>query len=301
MAIAIAIAAVAPPLLQAFGQGYHVSILIFTGIFTIVAVGLCLLMGYAGQISLGHAGFFGIGAYVSGILTTRAAIHPALALVAAVALAAAVAGLVGIPTLRLRGHYLAMATLGFGEIVYVILNAAGSLTGGPSGLGEIPSIVPRFDVLGMKGRDVAFYAVAWATVFAAIAISARIVDSRVGRALRAVHTSERAAMAMGIDAARLKLQVFVLSAMFAAIAGSYYAHYVTFISPTTFGVGRSIRFLTIVAVGGMANLWGVVGASTLLGVLTLAGFFGKEDMIVYGALLVAAMVWSAWRGSRGRA
>jgi len=298
MAVAIGIAAIAPPILHALGKGYHVSILVFTGIHTIVAIGLCLLMGYAGQISLGHAGFFAVGAYVSGILTTRAGIPPPIALVAAVALAAAVAAIVGIPTLRLRGHYLAMATLGFGEIVYVILNAAGSLTGGPSGFGAIPPIIPRFEALGLKGSDVTFYAIAWATVFAAIGLSSRIVGSRVGRALRAVHTSERAAMAMGVDVARLKLQVFVLSAILAALAGSYYAHYVTFISPTTFSVGCSIRFVTIVAVGGMANLWGVVGASTLLGVLTLAGFFGEMDMIVYGALLVAAMAWSAWRGSR---
>jgi branched-chain amino acid transport system permease protein len=276
---------------------YYLSLLIFIGIHTLLAVGLNLLMGYAGQISLGHAAFYGIGAYTSGILTTTYHLSPWPAMAAAVLLATVVALLVGVPTLKLTGYYLAMATLGFGIIVNICLRELTWLTGGPSGLVGIPPL--SFGGVRFDEPRYAYYLV-WGVTLGAIALSLNIVDSRVGRALRAIHGSETAARASGVDTARLKIRVFVVSAIYASLAGSLYAHFVTFISPSSFGFMFSIKLVTMVVVGGMASIWGAIfGAATLTVLPELLAVFHDYDILIFGLILMVVMIFLPQGLTRG--
>jgi branched-chain amino acid transport system permease protein len=246
-----------PYLLQ---STYFRTIGIFIGIRAIVVIGLCLLMGYAGQASLGQAAFFALGAYTSGILTVRYGFSPWIALPAGIMLVSVVATAVGWPALKLRGHFLALATLSFGLIVYFLLKQWGFLTGGPSGLTGIPAL----NVAGVRLRSAEYYYLVWAIVALVAWLSHNIVHSRTGRSLRAIHDSEIAAECLGVDTFRLKLQLFVLSAAFAALAGSLYAHFVRFFSPAAFGFKVSIEFAIMAALGGMASIYGgVLGVATV--------------------------------------
>ena len=283
------------------GSNYYLTVLIVIGIHTILAVGLNLLMGYAGQVSLGHAAFYGLGAYTSAILTTRHGLSPWVALLVGILLSSVIAWLLGRQALRLHGHYLAMATLGFGMIVSIVLLQWEPMTGGTSG---IPGN-PRLQIAGHAiDRAIRMYYLVWALVTAVIALSANIVDSRVGRAFRAVHGSEVAAATLGVDAARYKLQVFVLSAALASVAGSLYAHYVTFISPEPFGFKFSVELVVMVVVGGMASIWGAIfgaGAITMLSeVLRSVGTakigslevpLADFDVVAFGLILMVVMVY----------
>ncbi len=186
------------------------------GLHVMVVLGLNLLMGYAGQISLGHAAFYGLGAYTSGILTTTYQVSPLLALLAGLLVSGLVAYMVGIPALKLKGYYLAMATLGFGIIVVIILRELDWLTGGPSGLIGIPDF--RLGPWTFASPGAKFILI-WTLTGALLLLSLNIVDSRLGRALRAIHDSEIAALAMGVNAQRLKLVIFVISALYASLAG----------------------------------------------------------------------------------
>ena len=270
------------------GNEYFISILIFLGINGIITMGLSLLMGYTGQISLGHAGFFGLGAYSSGILTTQYSIHPLAAFLAGIFLSAIIAFLVGKPTLRLKGHYMAVATLGFGEILFIVFNELSPLTGGPSGLSGIPTLT----FMGYSLEGARYLYLVWGFVILLLLFSLNVINSRVGRALRAVHGSEIAANAMGVDASRYKVQVFVLSAVYASIAGSLYAHFVTFISPSSFSLMFSILLLMMVVVGGAETIWGaLLGAM----VLTLLPEYlrGLEDfeVLAYGGILMVVLLF----------
>lgn len=277
---------------------YLRSVGVFIAIHTIATVGLCLLAGYAGQISLGQAAFYGMGAYASAILTTRTDMSPWVAMVLGMVLTGAVAYGIGIPIFRLRGHYLAMATLALGIIIYLAFVELRDLTGGPSGLPGVPRLTVGPWTLT---RDVHYYYVAWAMVFGVLLVSRNIVRSRVGRALRAIHGSEVAAETLGVDTAAYKLQVFVLSAVYASLAGSLYAHYLSLVSPTPFGFIASVELLVMAAVGGMASIWGApFGAATVTllaeGIRALMPRFlahasGEHEVIAYGALLVAIMVF----------
>lgn len=270
------------------GNEYYISILIFLGINGIITMGLSLLMGYAGQISLGHAGFFGLGAYSSGILTTQYSIHPLAAFLAGIFLSAIIAFLVGKPTLRLKGHYMAVATLGFGEILFIVFNELSPLTGGPSGLSGIPTLT----FMGYSLEGARYLYLVWGFVILLLLFSLNVINSRVGRALRAVHGSEIAANAMGVDASRYKVQVFVLSAVYASIAGSLYAHFVTFISPSSFSLMFSILLLMMVVVGGAETIWGALLGAT---VLTLLPEYlrGLEDfeVLAYGGILMVVLLF----------
>lgn len=285
---------------------YHISVMTLVGIYTIIVVGLNLLMGYAGQISLGHAGFFGIGAYCSGLLNVKLGLSPWATSVMAVILTAGIAYLIGIPTLRLRGHYLAMATLGFGEVIFVILSKLDWLTQDPDGL---PGIEP-FSIWRLQFNSnfaTGQYCLAWIVALAVLILSLNITNSRVGRAFRAIHGSEMAASGMGVDIPKYKVQVFVLSAVYAAIAGCLYAHFRAFIAASTFHLQTSIKLVTMVVLGGMGNIWGAVLGTVLLTWLPewLIGV-DEYDIMVYGMLLMGAMIfmpdglvgrlpsWSRW-------
>jgi branched-chain amino acid transport system permease protein len=391
------------------GSNYYLSVLTSVGIYTILAVGLNLLMGYAGQVSLGHAAYFGIGAYVSARLTVDpklegfppevigsiaavigvmvvaalaigflkaekgklglivggeiaaavvtlyyAQVHwlqyaiyasvcllvwliwrvsvpklvacyalgwvaglyteillkgvsasggfsPWYAMVIGIGFTCLVAYLIGAQALRLRGHYLAMATLGFGVIVSIGLREWAAFTQGTSGITEIPA-------LKIAGRsldnDVSKFYIVWAIAALCIVISSNVIHSRVGRAFRAVHGSETAAAALGVDTARYKLQVFVLSAGMASIAGSLYAHFLTMVAPEPFGFKTSVELVVMVVVGGMASVWGAIfgaGSMTALteflrgrGQSQIAGLgisLSDLDVVLFGLILVVIMIF----------
>jgi len=268
------------------GSEYFISLLVFLGINGITAMGLSLLMGYAGQISLGHAAFYGIGAYASGILTTKYSLHPLGAFFIGIFLSAFIAFLVGKPTLRLKGHYMAVATLGFGEILFIVFNELSPLTGGPSGLSGIPSLT----IFGHPVEGAKYLYLVWGLVILLLLFSLNLINSRVGRALRAVHGSELAANAMGVDASRYKVQVFVLSAIYASMAGSLYAHFVTFISPSSFGLMFSILLLMMVVVGGTSTIWGsLLGAAVLTLLPEYLRAFEDFDVLAYGIILLVVL------------
>jgi len=278
-------------------NSYHLQLLTFIGINTLLALGLNMLMGYAGQISLGHAAFYGIGAYTTAILTVHLNWSPWLALPAAVLLTALVAFLVALPMLKLSGYYLGMGTLGFGMITYILIRQWTTITGGDSGLVGIP-----FLALGpySLASGKAYFFLVWGVVLVSFLICERLVDSRVGRALRAIHDGEQVAAAMGIDTSRLKTGVFVLSAIFAALAGFLYAHLVSFISPNSFDFLVSIRLVTMVVVGGMASIWGsLLGASLLTILPEWLHVFSEFEMIVYGLILMSIMIFLPQGLTRG--
>jgi len=268
---------------------YYFTLLNFIGIHTLLVVGLNLLLGYAGQISLGHAAFFGLGAYTSGILTATCGVNPWLALLAGLVISGLAAFLIGIPALKLRGYYLAMATLGFGIIVYIVLNEAQPLTGGPSGLSGIPSLSLAGFPLNTARR---LYLLVWPVVGGILALSANLVDSRSGRALRALHDSEAAAESLGVDTSRMKLKIFIWSALYASLAGSLYAHSLNFIAPASFGFMFSIKLVTMVVLGGMASIWGsLLGAGVLTALPEVLTVFHDFEVIIFGAILMVVMIF----------
>jgi branched-chain amino acid transport system permease protein len=304
------------------GSSFHLTQLTMTAYYSLLIVGLCLLIGYAGQISLGHAGFFAIGGYLSAFLTTHdlgphagsgavvllkamgilvkrqglyggeiLSVHPWAACAVAVLSATAVAFLLGGPVLKLKGHYLAMATLGFGLIVYRIVLGTESL-GAADGISDVPGfpLAAGWEIAGKASSKVSNYYLAWGLVAAGVALLLNLIDSRVGRALTALHGAEDASEAVGIPTARYKLGVFVLSAVYASLAGVLLTHYNGGIAPSEASVMKSIRYVAIVAIGGMANLWGALSMSLLLNYLSLRGYFGTLDDAVFGVILIAIML-----------
>jgi branched-chain amino acid transport system permease protein len=286
--------------------------------YAIVVMGLCLLMGYAGQVSLGHGAFFAIGGYTSAVLTTHdfspfkdaawagwlkqshllvakqdlygnavMTFSPWAAFVAALLATFFIACLIGYPALRLRGHYLAMATLGFGLIVSKMLLGS-SITGAADGINGVPEwkLVGGLAVTGKSAARVQNYYIACGLALLVLLLLRNLVHSRVGRALQAIHDRETAANAMGIDTAAYKLKVFVLSALLAAMAGAFFTHYTGGIGPSEAGALKSIRYVALAAAGGMANLWGVTIMSVALNYFSLRGWFGSYDNAVFGALLI---------------
>lgn len=285
--LAFAVFVLAAP--HALNGGYLLNVLVFVGINTMLAVALNLLLGYAGQISLGHAGFFGLGAYLSGILTTTAGWNPWLVMPLAAALVGVMAFLIGFPILKLKGHYLAMATLGLGIIIYIVFNETVDYTGGPSGLSGIPNLSVgsiTFD------SDIKNYYLIWFFTLAVCLFTINLANSRVGRALRAIHDSEVAARVMGVNARLLKVQIFALSAMISAMAGSLYAHTMTFVSPASFGFNFSVELLTMVVIGGLGSIYGSFLGAALLTLLPefLRGA-QDYDIIIYGGLLMVMVMF----------
>ncbi len=273
----------------AFKGGYLMNVLIFVGINTMLSIALNLLLGYAGQISLGHAGFFGLGAYFSGVLTATYGWNAWVAMPLAAAVVGIMAYLIGFPILKLKGHYLAMATLGLGIIIYIVFNETVDLTGGPSGLSGIPNLAIggiTFD------SDVKNYYLVWSFALATTLFSLNLANSRIGRALRAVHDSEVAARVVGVNARLLKVQIFAVSALLSSLAGSLYAHTMTFISPASFGFNFSIELLTMVVIGGLGSIYGsFLGAALLTLLPEFLRAAHDYDIIIYGALLMVMVMF----------
>lgn len=305
------------------GKGYMLTQLTMSAYYVLVAVGLCMVMGYAGQISLGQAGFFAIGGYTTAFLTTidfsdkagtglykildtlsllitkdtlygDTVIHlsPWISLIAAVLIAGTTAYALGIPVLKLKGHYLAMATMGFGIIIYRLVLGTKNF-GEADGISNVPSftISPGLELSGDFTTRISNYYIAWMLVIIAIILMVNLINSRVGRALRSLHGSEAASDAMGVDTARYKVLIFVIGAVFAAVAGFFMTHYNGGIGPSEAGVGKSVRYVAIVAVGGMANIWGSLVMGLVLNFLSLRGVFGHFDDAVFGIILVVMMMF----------
>lgn len=302
--------------LRALGAEYCLTQLTMAVYYAIVVVGLGLLMGYAGQVSLGHGAFFALGGYTSAVLTTHdfspwqtqlgwlktirvmvaktdlygnplLTVEPWAAFLAAMAVALVAGVLIGYPALRLRGHYLAMATLGFGLIVAKLL-VGSTLTGSADGINGVPEwrVVPGLVVSGKSAMRVQNYYLACGLLLAVLVLLRNTVESRVGRALKAIHDGEKAANAMGINTAAYKLRVFLLSAAMAAMAGVFSTHYTAGIGPSEAGALKSVRYVALAAAGGMSNLWSVAAVSIALNYGSLRGWFGSYDNAVFGALLI---------------
>lgn len=290
-------------LMPVFAQnGFHYDLLIRICLTATVVVGLNLLVGYAGQVSLGHAAFYAGGAYASAILTGHYQMTPVPAMLLAALGVGVIAWLVGRPILHLKGHYLSMATLGLGVIAAIVLNNEAQLTGGPDGTGLPPlsllghelSVFGEYTLPGgitLTGVQ-AWYLLAAATLLLAVLLALNIINSPLGRALRALHGSEIAAQVAGVDTARFKLRVFVISAVYASIAGSLYGHYSGFITPGLASFDHSIELITMVVLGGMASTFGVIiGAVILLLIPQFLTGLQELEMVLFGAILIAVMVF----------
>jgi branched-chain amino acid transport system permease protein len=274
---------------------YLLHILVIAGIYIILTLSLNLILGYTGLASLGHAAFSCVGAYVSALLALRFGISPWLGLPIGAIAASAIGFIIAVPTLRLKGDYLALATFGFAVIVYSIANNWVAVTRGPLGLPGIPG----FSIFGYRLSAIWSYLIlvaffVWLTTF----VIRRIANSPFGRILRGIREDEIATSALGKNVNRHKILVFVIGAFFAGIAGSLYAHYITFIDPSSFTILESITILLMVVFGGMGSINGsFIGAAVLVILPELLRFLGMPSSIaapmrqmIYGLLLVILML-----------
>src|SRR5688572_16630519 len=284
LAITGAVLALLPLVLP---NAFWYDIAIRAAINAVVVIGLNLLIGYAGQISLGHAGFIGIGAYASAVLPSRLGWPPIAAVAAGAGAAALLALLVARPIMRLRGHSLAMATLGLGIILSMIFTNEVRWTGGPDGIVVLP-----FSLLGLEvAGERQWYWVSAALLLVTLWAAGNLVDSPFGRAMRALRTAEPAARAVGVDPAGIKAKIFVLSAVGASLMGSVTAHYLGFVTPQVASFLTSVELLTMVVVGGMASLGGsVVGAAVLTVLPQLLSRFEGAETAVFGLVLAVTMI-----------
>ncbi len=268
---------------------YNLGILNLIGIYVIVVLGLNLFTGYAGQISLGHAAFFGLGAYGSAVLTATFNFPPWPAMGLTAGTVALVALVVGLPALRLSGHYLAMATLGFNYVIHTVFVQWDAVTGGPSGLSGVPPLT----LLGMAfNNDLKFHYLVWAVALITLTLCLNLVRSGVGRGLAALAQDELAASSLGVDVQREKIRVFVLSAVFASVAGSLYAHYAGYVSPEGFSIFKSLDLVIMVVVGGMGSIWGTLFGVSLITLLPhLLDFFETYTDIIHGVILVVILLF----------
>jgi branched-chain amino acid transport system permease protein len=269
-------------------SNFFLSVAILIGLNAITCVGLNLLIGYAGQISLGHAAFFANGAYVPALLASHFGLPPLAGIALSLVSAALVALAIGRPVLTLRGHYLAMATLGFGVIVSIVINQEVSTTGGPDGMP-----VPSLSLFGWLPRgERQWYWLLHFTLCLVILLAQNLIRSPIGRALRALHVSEPAAQAAAIDVARYKLMVFVFSAVLASLSGSLFSFYAGFVTPDEAGFLHSVELVVMVVVGGMGSIWGaVIGAALLTALPQILAELHDYKTLAFGLVLVATAVF----------
>ena len=274
------------PLLFPSAYYFRVAALVF--IFAIAALGLNLLMGFAGQVSLGHAGFMGVGAYAVAIGPSQLGIAPLFSFVLGAAFSALLAFVVGRPILRLRGHYLAVATLGFGVLLTIVFTNEAKWTGGPDGMA-----VQQLAVINWTLRRVStWYWVLAVSFLVSAVIALNLIDSPTGRALRAIHDSERAARVLGVDVAQKKLAVFVISAVYASVAGSFFALINGYVTPDVSGFLRSIELVAMVVLGGMGSIIGSLIGSAVLVILPQAlTIFHDYEHAILGLTLMAVMIF----------
>ncbi len=284
--LAMAVLVVALPLMFPSAYYYRVAALVF--VFALACVGLNLLMGFAGQVSLGHAGFMGIGAYAVAIGPAHLGLPSWLSFLAGAMLSALVAFVVGRPILRLKGHYLAVATLGFGLLLAIVFNNEARFTGGPDGMS-----VPRLVLFDWPARGATtWYWISAVTFLIGAALALNLIESPTGRALRAIHDSEVAARVLGVDVAEKKLMVFVVSAVYASVAGSYFALLNGHVTPDVSGFLRSIELVAMVVLGGMGSVLGsLVGAALLVVLPQTLTFLHDYEHMVLGLIIMGVMIF----------
>jgi len=288
-AISLAFLAIAILFPILFNQQYFLSIGVNVMLYATLSVSLNLITGFMGITSLSHAAFLGIGAYTAAILSTRLGANFPITFLAGAAMAGLFGLLLGLPSLRIKGRFLAIVTLGFGEIARMVELNWMSLTRGPQGISGIPK-VSLFGWI-MKTPAQKYYVILVILVLVVLAVAA-IMNSRVGRAISAIRDDEVAAEAMGINVFGYKLMVFSISAAFAGLAGAFYAHYMSFIDPNAFSFAQSILILSVTIFGGMASIAGsIFGALTLLALPELLRFLIDYRLIIYGFVLVIMMVF----------
>ncbi|MFG1239585.1 branched-chain amino acid ABC transporter permease [Xanthobacter autotrophicus DSM 597] len=267
---------------------FHLRVAALVWIFSLAALGLTILMGYAGQVSLGHAGFLGIGAYAVAIGPARFGLDPLLCLLLGAVLSGVIAWLVGRPILKLKGYYLAIATLGFGVIVALILHSETELTGGPDGMS-----VARITLFGWRVTGALnWYWVSAGALLIGALIALNIAASPTGRALRALHDSEVAAAGAGIDVSAKKLAAFVVAAVYAAVAGGLLAAMNGLITPEAASFSHSVEFVAMVIIGGLGSVFGtVLGAAFLVVLPQTLTAFQEYEQAVLGLLIMVFMIF----------
>jgi branched-chain amino acid transport system permease protein len=267
---------------------YMTDLLVFTAIYTICGLGVGLLLGHCGIVNLGQAAFYGIGAYACAFLTVEQGYPSIAGFVAGTIVSMSIALVVGWPLLRLKGYYLALATLALAIIAASLFYEWDWLTGGELGIGGIP----KLNLFGFRfDTPDRYYYLVWIIAFTCMALVANLVESRTGLMLRAMRDSSEAAASLGIDMPWLRTRVFMLSALFGSLAGSLFAHYVSFVSVQSFTVDKSIGFLLIPVLGGVRSLWGVVLGALFVTVLPeLLSKVGDIHQILFGLALVAVVV-----------
>lgn len=254
-----------------------------------LAISLNLFMGFSGQVSLCHAAFFGIGAYSNAILTTTYHLNPWLSTLAGIFITGSVSFILARPILKLKGHYLAMATLGLGIIIHIFFVQADNITKGPDGISGIPNLIlGKLNVTG----DASWYYVSSILTIIYIWLSLNLLESRTGRALKAIHDGETGALVSGIDTGRLKADIFVLTAIMSSFTGSLLAHKEGFISPESFNLQFSVELLTMIVIGGLGSIFGsLFGAVFLTSLPEFLSKFEDFEMLVYGLILMATMIF----------
>jgi branched-chain amino acid transport system permease protein len=287
-AMVIGLALVVVVLYPLLPSSYYVRVAALAFINALAVLGLNVLMGFAGQVSLGHAGFFGIGAYAVAVGPAHLGLPSWAALPVGVVASALIAFFVGRPILRLKGYYLAVATMGMGILFAMVASNEVNLTGGPNGMP-----VSRLVLFGWRASGPpTWYWISGITLVIGVWIAVNLVESPTGRAFRAIHDSETAAHVLGIDAARYKLIAFVLSAVYASIAGSYWALFDGFVTPETTSFLRSIEFVVMAVLGGLGSIAGSIVGATILVVLPQAlTVFSDYEHIVLGALIIAFLIF----------
>ena len=293
----IVVAVLAVAALPWFASDYAITLMNYIGLATLVALGLVLLTGVAGQTSFGQAAFVGVGAYVTAVFTTQYGLSPWLTLPLAIVLAAGTAWLIGAITLRMSGHYLPLGTIAWGISLYYLFGTLPTL-GGFGGISEIEPLT----IAGFEFRDLGrFYYLIWIVVIVALWASANLLDSRVGRAMRALKARATMAEAFGVDPARLRIQVFVYAAVLAAVSGWLYAHMQRFINPTPFSINAGIEYLFMAVIGGAGGVFGaVLGAFAFTAlkeglqslIQAMSGQSGPYELIVFGVLIVLMLQYA---------
>jgi branched-chain amino acid transport system permease protein len=276
-------------------ESYHLHLVNITYIYMILALSLGLIVGFIGELSLGHAAFFAIGAYSSALITKDLGLSFWVTLPIAIALAAIAGFLVGYPSLKLKGPFFAITTLAFGEITRLVINNLEELTRGAMGLPGIkppdPILIPKVFTIDFYDRR-AFYYLILLFVIVSVIIIYRIVYSRVGRAFVAIREDEVLAKSIGINSMRYKRMAFVVASAMAGLAGSLYAHYFLFISPVSFDIAQSINIVLMVIIGGSNSIVGpMLGAFLITLLPEILRAIAQYRMVIYGAILVFAIIF----------
>jgi branched-chain amino acid transport system permease protein len=271
-----------------FPTSYYLRVASLVWVSAFAAIGLNILMGQAGQVSLGHAGFFGIGAYAVAIGPAHLGLPSWAAVFIGAAISALLAYLVGRPILRLRGHYLAIGTLGFGVLVALVITTERQWTGGPDGMS-----VAKLTVFGWRASgSETWYWITGAALVAGTWLALNLAETPTGRAFRALHDSEIAARVAGVDVARFKLQAFVTAAVYASLAGSMLAMMNGFINPDQAGFLHSIELVTMVVLGGLGSVAGsIIGAAVLVALPQVLTMFQEYEHLLLGAIIIITMIF----------